>query len=233
MHETAGGTELIVISWDSDDDAWIDDGDQIELSDDALEDPRGLATDGRTGRIFVSGLKEIESAMTRAVVYYADSDGDKRIDEGSSALYFDGTDLTGHGAYPGIHFLPEEQTLLFLTIADDGLGEVDVAFNPGVARPFEQPYQCGTFRDPRSASNQNDNAGVILSGRKLEKVIAVAGNQHQTMCHGVLQNVFIACRRGQHVTHAVDIVPGLREHATYVRRNVMIQQEVHSSAPAI
>ncbi len=117
LHETAAGEELLVISTDSDSDGWLDGGAQVAVTDSILEEPKGLSTDGLTGRILVSGKREINSVLTPAVVFYHDTTGDKKIDAGSGTPYYDGTSLPGDDRYPGLHFLEEERTLVVLTIA--------------------------------------------------------------------------------------------------------------------
>ncbi|MBN1420802.1 MAG: hypothetical protein JXP34_18670 [Planctomycetes bacterium] len=113
LHEV-DGSEFLVISRDSDEDGIIDAGDPVYVTDEVLTDPKGLAVDGRTGRVFVSGLID----DVPSVVFYEDSDGDKVVDTATAYVYFDDDDAGGDIEYPAIHYLAEDKTLLVLAIED-------------------------------------------------------------------------------------------------------------------
>jgi hypothetical protein len=52
----------------------------------------------------------------------------------------------------------------------------------------------GAFRVARSASDQNDQAGMVLGlTRKSQKVIAVAADQDQSLRTSVSKDLFIGC----------------------------------------
>jgi len=72
-----------------------------------------------------------------------------------------------------------------------------------------------------------------LTCGKLQEIIAIAREQHVTVPNGVTEHFVVAGSRPQHVLHGMDIMPGLNQYACYPCRNVMVQKEPHSSAPAI
>jgi hypothetical protein len=127
LHQV-NGKEAFTICKDSNGDGYIDATGAVFVQGNMLDNVRGIAVDGRTARIFVSGMRIVDNVPVPAVVYYRDNlcngvtpGGDKRIDAGSGILYYNESPTAPDPDYefPAIHYLPYEKTLYILAVKAD------------------------------------------------------------------------------------------------------------------
>lgn len=116
--------ERLVVSKDSDGDGFIDAGGQQVVPVGVAGLPRisgamAIAVDASTARVFVCGTLKSDSTKA-AVIFYEDTNGDKRVDAPAGAAYLTAPNAvvppsTTADAFDGIVFVPATRSLLTLS----------------------------------------------------------------------------------------------------------------------
>jgi hypothetical protein len=66
-------------------------------------------------------------------------------------------------------------------------GKVDVTYQPRFAGALEQCQQMSAFNMPTPATNEDNDTRIGSFGRQRQKVVPIAGDQHQTVFAGVIE----------------------------------------------
>ncbi|HAK94087.1 MAG TPA: hypothetical protein DCM87_03530 [Planctomycetes bacterium] len=177
LHRRVDGKESLVAWTDSNGDGWIDGSAYETISAGVLNSPQALAVDPRTGRIFVSG---VDGAGVPAVVFYKDTDGDKRIESGSSTTYLLETAVPGaDSAYVGLSFMAAERTLLVLALGDSAASVLCVKDQSDDVFTWQQVVRSSSFPlgdEDAPGPRWIDSREVVYQGLPIRTAFIVYGD---------------------------------------------------------
>ena len=166
LHQNAFADAELRLWKDNNGDGFIDGSTQTLLATGFTSDPKGLAVDENTGRLFVSG----SGASLSEVRVLLDGNGDRIAESPAAQPYVDGADagalLGSDAGYRTLHFEPKSRTLHMLVDVTSPVSQA-VLCAKETWGPQTQPTSLGIFQNPVPTSEhiyakQKDASTIVV-----------------------------------------------------------------------
>ena len=113
-------------------------------------------------------------------------------------------------------------------------GKVNIACDPIFPGHAQQGQQISTFSLTAAAADEDDQAGIGMSGHQREEIVPVASHDHKPVCVGIVESIQVTNRHWQRVAQFRHFMSFATQYPRHFRGNVMIEEKPHDlSGPLI